>query len=65
MFGGSKGGPQLDPQDAETRQSLPKEKSFQIKPKLDCIYHFPIELEQQTDAVRLLFQINRCMVNKI
>ena len=34
-------------------------KSCQIKPKSDCIYHAPIELEQQTDSVRLLFQINR------
>ena len=32
--------------------------------KSDCIYHAPIDLEQQTD-VRLLFQINRKMVNTI
>ena len=29
------------------------------------MYHFTIDLEQQTDSVRLLFQINRCMVNTI
>ena len=41
-------------------------KSYQIKLKSDCIYHTPINLEQQKDAVRLLlFQINRCMVNTI
>ena len=39
--------------------------SYQINPKSDCIYHFPIDLEQQTDSVRLLFQINRKMVNTI
>ena len=38
---------------------------FQIKPKSDCIYHAPIDLEHQTDAVRLLFKIIRCMVNTI
>ena len=26
-------------------------KSYQIKPKSDCIYHFPIDLEQQTESV--------------
>ena len=40
-------------------------KSYQIKLKSDCIYHFPIHSEQQTDTVRLLLQINRCMVNTI
>ena len=30
-----------------------------------CIYHAPFDLEQQTDTVRLLFQINRKMVNTI
>ena len=25
-------------------------KSYQIKPKSDCIYHTPIDLEQQTDT---------------
>ena len=40
-------------------------KFYWIKQKSDCNYHFPIDLEQQTDAVRLLFQINRCMVNTI
>ena len=38
-------------------------KSYQIKPKSDCIYHAPIDLEQQTNTVCLLFQINRKMVN--
>ena len=33
-------------------------KSYQIKPKSDCIYHFPIDLEQQTNSVRFLCQIN-------
>ena len=27
-------------------------KSYQIKPKSDCIYRAPIDLEQQTDTVR-------------
>ena len=40
-------------------------KSYQIKLKSDCIYHFPIDLEQQTDSVRLLFQIKRKMRNTI
>ena len=40
-------------------------KSYWIKLKSDCIYHAPIDLEQQTDSVRLLFRINRCMVNTI
>ena len=40
-------------------------KYYQIKPKSDCIYHAPIDLEQQVDSVRLLFQINRKMVNTI
>ena len=35
------------------------------KPKSDCIYNLPNDMEQQTDTVRLLFQINRCMVNTI
>jgi len=40
-------------------------KSYKIKLKSDYIYHFPIDLEQQqTDSVRLLFQING-MVNTI
>ena len=31
-------------------------KSYQINPKSDCIYHFPVNLEQQTDGcIRLLF----------
>ena len=38
---------------------------FEIQLKSDCIYHAPIDLEQQTDTVRLLFQINWCMVNTI
>ena len=38
---------------------------YQIKSKSDCIYHFPIDFEQQTDTVRLLFQFNRKMVNTI
>ena len=33
--------------------------------KSDCIYHAPIDSEQQTDSVRLLFHINQCMVNTI
>ena len=37
-------------------------KSYQITPKSDCIYHFRIDLEQQTDTGHLLFVINRCMV---
>ena len=40
-------------------------KSYQINSKSDCIYHFPIDLEQETDTVRLLFQINRKIVNTI
>ena len=40
-------------------------KSYYIKPKSDCIYDCPIDLEQQTNTVRLLFQINGKMVNKI
>ena len=28
-------------------------KSYQINPKSDSIYHFPTDLEQQTDCVRL------------
>ena len=36
-----------------------------IKSKSYCIYYTPIDLEQQTDTVRLLFQINRKMVNTI
>ena len=40
-------------------------KSCQTKPKSDCIYHVLIDLEQQTDAVRSLFQINQKMVNTI
>ena len=40
-------------------------KSYSINLKSDCIYHFPIDLEQQTDTVRLLFQINRKMVYTI
>ena len=43
------------------REMFPK--SYQIKPKSDYIYHFSSDLEQQTDNVRLLFQINQCMVN--
>ena len=39
-------------------------KSYYVKPKSDCIYHFPIVLKQKTD-VRLLFQINLYMVNTI
>ena len=31
--------------------------SYLLKPKSDCIYHAPIDLEQQTDSVRLWFQI--------
>ena len=34
-------------------------KSYQIKLKSDYIYHAPIDFEQQTDTVRLPFQINR------
>ena len=30
-------------------------KSYYITPKSDCIYHAPIDLEQQTDSVCLLF----------
>ena len=33
-------------------------KSYQINPKSDCIYHFPFDLEKQTDTVRLLFQVS-------
>ena len=40
-------------------------KSYKIKPKSNCICHAPIYLEQKTDTVRLLFQINRCMANTI
>ena len=40
-------------------------KSYWIKLNSDFIYQFPIDLEQETDTVRLLFQINRCMVNTI
>ena len=35
-----------------------------IKPKSDCIYHAPIDLEQQTDTVRLLYQINQSVHGK-
>ena len=38
---------------------------MEIKPKADCFYHLPIDLEQQTDTVRLLFQINLKMVSTI
>ena len=38
---------------------------FKSNLKSDCIYHIPIDLEQQTDGVRLLFQINRKIVNII
>ena len=31
-------------------------KYYQIKLKSDCIYHSPIDLGQQADIVRLLFQ---------
>ena len=37
-------------------------KSNLIKPKSDCIYYFPIDLEPKTSV---WFQINRCMVNTI
>ena len=40
-------------------------KPYEIKLKSDCIYHFPTDLEHQTDTVHLLFQINRKMVNTI
>ena len=40
-------------------------KSYQIKPKLIIFTTFPIDLEQHTDTVRLLFKINRWMVNAI
>ena len=34
-------------------------KSYQVKPKSDCIYYFPIYLEHQMNTDRLLFHINR------
>ena len=39
--------------------------SSQFKPKYDCSYHAPIDLDQQTDTVCLLIQINREMVTTI
>ena len=36
-------------------------KLYWIKPNLDCIYQFPIDLKQQTESDR--FQINRKMVS--
>ena len=38
-------------------------KSYWIKPKSDCIYHAPIDLEQKRSSV--WFQISRKMVNTI
>ena len=41
-------------------------KYYQINPKLDFIYHAPIDLEQQTDTYQFaLFQINWKKVNTI
>ena len=45
------------------REIFPK--FSKIKPKSDCIYHYRIDLEQQTDSARLLLQINRKRVNTI
>ena len=39
-------------------------KFYQIKPKSDCIHHFPIDL-RTTDSVCLLFQFNRKMIKTI
>ena len=36
-------------------------KYYQIKPKTDCIYHAPIDLEQQTDSIRLLLTLSTSM----
>ena len=49
----------------EENKSAKRNYSLALTAKSDCIYHAPIGLEQQTDSVRLLFQINRKMVNTI
>ena len=40
-------------------------KSYQIKSRSDYISHFPIDLEQQTNAVRFLFQINQIYIFRL
>ena len=59
--------PSIGPQDAETRQSLGQLLCFCFLSDSCCFFppDFPIDLEQQTDTVHLLFQINRKMVTTI